>query len=119
VDDTDARDELDRSVLLRKAKGWSHECEWRLIGPEGVQDSPLQLKEIIFGQRCSRAVMHSVVAALQGRSDIHFYEMYVKRGQFTINRRATDTEELSRDYPRTAQSGVEMFPEIEEEGKTV
>jgi Protein of unknown function (DUF2971) len=116
--DGDARDNLDRSVLLSKAKGWSHEREWRLIGPEGVQDSPLLLKEIIFGQRCSRAVMHSVVTALQGRSGIEFYEMYVKRGQFTMSRQTLDTDDLSRNYPRTAQSGVEMFPAIEEEGKS-
>jgi hypothetical protein len=66
-DDHKAQDELDRDVLLRKARGWSYEREWRLIEAQGLQDSPLLLKEVTFGLRCASSVMHSVVQALLGR----------------------------------------------------
>jgi hypothetical protein len=37
---------------LRKAASWRYEQEWRLIGLRGLQDSPLELEEVIFGMRC-------------------------------------------------------------------
>jgi hypothetical protein len=114
-----AREELDRSVLLRKAKGWSYEREWRLIGPQGVQDSPLLLKEITFGLRCSGAVMHSMVSALEGRKkQLQFYQINEDRGRFTLRREQLDTDELGIGYPRTAESGIEMFGPVETEGNS-
>jgi hypothetical protein len=72
--------------------------------------------EITFGLRCSEAVKHSIVSALQNReSTINFYEMHQVRGSFKLKRRSVDTGEMSASYPRVALSGVEMFgPVIEE-----
>ncbi|MEJ1397797.1 MAG: DUF2971 domain-containing protein [Candidatus Sedimenticola sp. (ex Thyasira tokunagai)] len=108
-----AQVELDRDVLLRKAKGWKYEDEWRLIGKQGNQDFPLLLKEVTFGMRCSRSIVHAVVNALEGRSNnINYFEMYTVRGSFTLKRRPLDICELSAFLPRTAMSGIEMFGEV-------
>lgn len=108
--DMKAQATLDRDVLLRKAKGWSYEREWRLIGEQGSQDSPLLLKDITFGIRCSSSVIHSVVSALTGREGgLEFYEMRTVQGSFALRRRLLDIDELRSNLPRTARSGIEMF----------
>lgn len=105
-----AKAELDRDVLLRKARGWGYEREWRLIGEQGLQDSPLLLQEVTFGLRCPASVMHSVVQALAGREKaVNFYEMYEVRNKFVLRRRKLDIYELSAQLPRTAESGLEIF----------
>ncbi len=72
-----AKDELDRDVLLRKARGWGYEREWRLIGNQGLQDSPLLLQEVTFGLRCPSSVMYAVVRSLSGREKpARFFEIY-------------------------------------------
>ena len=109
-DDREAKDELDRNVLLRKASGWGYESEWRLIGAQGLQESPLLLKEITFGLRCASSVMHSVVQALSGRDKpIRYYEIYEVRGRYALRRRALDLDELRAYLPNTAASGIEIF----------
>jgi len=109
-EDQKAKEELDRDILLRKARGWGYEKEWRLIGDKGDQDSPLLLKEITFGLRCSMSVVHAVTKALAGRSaPIRYYQMYDVNGRFVLRRREVDLHELNADMPRTAQSGLEMF----------
>lgn len=109
-DDEQAKAELDRDVLLRKAKGWKYEDEWRLIGKQGVQDSPLLLKEVIFGLRCASSIVHAVVNALAGReNDTQFFEMYTVRGSYTLHRRPLDIAELGAYLPRTSKSGIEIF----------
>lgn len=106
-----AKRRLERDVLLRKAKDWSYESEWRLIGRSGVQESPLLMKEITFGLRCPRAVRHAVVKALTGRKSapLRFFEMRESPRQYTLKRKLLDVEELGFYYPTVAMSGVEMF----------
>ena len=109
-----AKAELDRDVLLRKAKGWEYEDEWRLIGKQGVQDSPLLLKEVIFGLRCTSSIIHTVVNALAGReNDTQFFEMYTVRGSYALHRRSLDIAELGVYLPRTAKSGIEIFGPVD------
>jgi len=104
------QNELDRDVLLRKAGEWRYEHEWRLIGPQGLQESPLLLKEVTFGLRCATAVKHSVVKALSGRDrTMRFYEVYEVRGQYVLRRKQLDLDEISVFLPHTAVSGIEMF----------
>jgi len=106
---------LDRNILLRKASPWSYEREWRLLGIRGVQESVLSLKDVTFGLRCSSAVMHAVITALDSREDtVQFYEMYEVRGSFKLKRRLVDIDELRVDLPHTAQSCDEMFDPIDE-----
>lgn len=104
------QNELDRDVLLRKAGEWRYEHEWRLIGPQGLQESPLLLKEVTFGLRCATAVKHSVVKALSGHDrTMRFHEVYEVRGQYVLRRKQLDLDELSVFLPHTAVSVIEMF----------
>lgn len=107
---------LDQHILLRKASPWRYEREWRLLGHRGLQDSPLRMIEITFGLRCSDAVKHSIVSALENReSTVKFYKMHQVRGSFKLKRCPVDTGEMRAYYPRVALSGVEMFGPVSEE----
>jgi len=111
-----AKEELDRNMLLRKARGWGYEKEWRLIGAQGDQDSPLLLKEVTFGLRCPMSVVHAVTKALVGRnSPVRYYKMYEVRGRFILRRREVDLDELDANMPMTAQSGIEIFGDLEDQ----
>lgn len=108
--DLQAVKELDRDVLLRKARGWNYEKEWRLIGHQGDQDSPLLLKEVTFGLRCPLSVMHSVIHALKGRTaPVQYFRVYEVGGRFVLRRTELDTGELQAHLPTTAQSSAEVF----------
>lgn len=109
-EDPNAKKELDRDVLLRKARGWSYEKEYRLLGVQGQQESPLQLKEVTFGLRCSMSVVHAVTKALADRGTyMRYFQMNEVDGRFLLRRSPVDLSELSMYMPNTAQSGVEMF----------
>lgn len=112
-EDPDAKRKLDCDVLLRKARGWSYEKEYRLLGAQGEQESPLLLKEVTFGLRCPMSVVHAVAKALEGRGNkIRYFQMYEVRGSFALRRSEVDLIELGMYMPRTAQSGVEMFGDL-------
>lgn len=106
----DAKMELDRDVLLRKARGWSYEKEYRLLGDQGEQTSPLQLKEVTFGLRCPMSVVHTVTKALSDRgTDLRYFHMREVSGRFLLRRSEVDLDEMSMHMPKTAQSGAELF----------
>lgn len=103
--DQDARRRVDNAVLLSKARSWSYEREWRLIGRRGVQDSPLELEEVIFGIRCDAALKYTIVKALENRPrPVHFYEMRERRGTFQLLKRVLDTGKLAASLPRRARA---------------
>lgn len=105
-----AQKELDRDVLLRKARGWNYEKEYRLLGAQGNQDSPLLLKEVTFGLRCPMSVVHAVAKALAGRSnELRYFQMYEVQGSFVLRRAEIDLVELRMYMPKTAQSAIEIF----------
>lgn len=108
--DAEAVKELDRDVLLRKARGWSYEKEWRLIGRQGDQESPLLLKEVIFGLRCPLSVIHAVIQALEGRiTPARYYRMYEVSGRFVLRRSEIRAEEFQGMLPITALSSADVF----------
>ena len=111
-DDCEARNELDRDVLLRKAGEWRYEHEWRLIGPQGLQSSPLLLKDVTFGLRCSTSVKHSVVKALSGREKaVKFYEIDAVPGLYVLRRKQVD---LDNFLPHMAVSVDEiLLPDLD------
>ena len=114
-EDQDAKNELNRDVLLRKARGWNYEKEYRLLGEQGDQDSPLLLKEITFGLRCPMSVVHAVVSALAGRdAEMRYFQMFEVRGRFVLRRSDVDLDELGIYMPKTAQSGEEIFGDLNE-----
>jgi Protein of unknown function (DUF2971) len=108
--DQGAQQRLDRDMLLRKARGWSYEREWRLIGEQGVQDSPLRLKEVTFGLRCRDTVIYAVCKALQAPDRaVEFFSIYETHGSYRLARTETDINELNGYFPRSARSGEEIF----------
>lgn len=107
-----AKNLLDNNVLLRKAKPWSYEKEYRLIGDVGLHDSPLRLKDIYFGLRCPTSVIHTVISVLsEHRKDINFYQISNDQSSFKLHPKELDGEELAF-YPRVAQSGIEIFGDL-------
>lgn len=111
--DSAARTAVDGAVLLRKAMAWGYEKEWRLIGPRGVNGSPLEMEEVVFGMRCTAAVKYAVVKALEDRDrTVRFYEIREQPGRFTLVRRAMDTDELKVSFPHRARSIHEAFADL-------
>ena len=106
-----ARGEVDEAVLLRKAKSWGYEREWRLIGSCGLRSSPLELEEIIFGMRCNDAAQYVVMKALKGRErPVKFFEMREVSGTFKLNKCALSyDDERFVHFPRRSPSIHEMF----------
>jgi hypothetical protein len=111
--DEEARRKVDDAVLTKKAIDWRYEREWRLIGPRGPQDSPLEMVEVVFGMRCSHTVKFAIVKALAGRSrPVRFYEIRERHGRFLLGRYALDIDELSVSLPRRALDVYDHFEEI-------
>lgn len=110
-----ARARVDEAVLLKKARPWAYEREWRLLGPRGEQNSPLELEEVVFGMRCSSAVIFAVIQALAGRDrPVRFYEIRGQHGRFLLDKRVADTGELMAMLPRRHRRIHEIFSEIED-----
>lgn len=108
--DEAARRRVDRAVLLRKAGDWRYEREWRMIGPRGLQDSPLELEEVIFGMRCNLAVAYAVVKALEDRArPVKFFQVFPERGTFKLIKSPLDFDELGASLPRRMLSAYEAF----------
>jgi hypothetical protein len=112
--DDAARVQVDEAVLLRKAGSWRYEREWRLIGRRGLQNSPLELEEVIFGMRCKEPVKYAVVKALEGRAgQVRFYQMREVPGTFRLKKYPlNDDDELFVYFPRRSLSTYEAFEHL-------
>jgi hypothetical protein len=109
----EAQKQLDEKLFLRKARDWSDEREWRLLGNVGINDSCLELVDITFGLKCSSSIIHTIVSALENRkSPIKFYETYNPRGSDILKRRPVELDELRINLPNTAESAEEIFGHI-------
>lgn len=109
-----ARRRVDAAVMLRKALDWRYEREWRLIGQRGLQDSPLELEDVIFGMRCESSVKYAIVKALEDRGrPVRFYEMRELNGTFRLRKYAVDTDELASSLPRRSRSIHEAIERLE------
>ncbi len=105
-----ARREVDEAVLLRKARSWRYEREWRLIGPLGLTSSPLEMEELIFGMRCKGSTKYAVMKALAGREhEVKFFEMREMPGTFGLKKRRLHEDELFASYPVRAVSVYDDF----------
>lgn len=106
--DKAAKRRVDEAVLLRKAPPWRYEREWRLIGPQGRQQSPLELEEVIFGMRCDPAVVYAVTASLARRDRrVEFFEIHEQRDTFVLEKRPVDLDEIAASRPHRSLSMVE------------
>jgi hypothetical protein len=111
--DNAAQRKVDEAVLSRKADEWGYEREWRLVGPRGVHDSPLELEELVFGMRCSSTVKYAIVKALADRCrPVKFYEIREHRGEFRLGKYALDTSELTNSFPRRSLNIREFLEPI-------
>ena len=85
--DDEAGARVDAAVMLRKAKSWAYEREWRLIGRRGTGGSPLELEEIIFGMKCMESAKYTIMKALEERNgSVKFYEMREEWGTFNLRK---------------------------------
>lgn len=108
-----ARRRVDEAVFVRKAVAWRYEHEWRLIGSRGLQDSPLELEEVVFGLRCSDTVKFTLVSALAKRTrPLSLFEVYHGKGTFELRKRELETTELGTYFPRRVHDALEGFSEI-------
>lgn len=112
--DDKARIEVDKAILLRKAADWRYEREWRLIGQRGLQGSPLELREVIFGTRCKGPVKYAVAMALEGRKpEVKLYEMSEVHGTFSLQKKPLKKDaELFSHFPLRSLAIREMFKPI-------
>jgi hypothetical protein len=109
-----ARRSVDEAVLLKKARPWAYEREWRLIGPRGEQDSPLELEEVVFGVRCTPAVKYAVIQALAKRyRAVRFFEIREQWGRFLLVKRNVDIDELTAFLPTRRRSLDGVFEELD------
>ena len=98
-----AQSQVDAAVLLRKAKDWAYEREWRLIGQRGSQDSLLEMTEVVFGLRCPTAVQFTIIRALAGRSrEVAFFAIHPRPGTFELLKSPLDIDDVCRGWPRRA-----------------
>ncbi|WP_343699739.1 DUF2971 domain-containing protein [Caulobacter sp.] len=110
---------VDDAVLLRKAKAWDYEQEWRLLGPRGLQGSDLELEEVVFGLRCDTAVIYSVVKALSDRHrPVAFFEINERFDSFDLVKSPLDTGEMSVRYPQRSRDILEAFSDLDIEAYT-
>lgn len=113
--DSAARRRVDEAVLLKKAKPWAYEREWRLIGPRGEQNSPLELEEVIFGMRCPPAVIYAVIQAMANRDrTVRFFEIREEWSRFLLLKRTVNIDELRASLPRRQRSFDHIFDDLED-----
>jgi hypothetical protein len=114
--DEAARRKVDEAVLTKKAAAWRYEREWRLIGPRGAQDSPLELEEVVFGMRCSSAVKYVIAKALAERwKRVKLYEIRERPGRFLLGKHVLDTGEMMASLPRRSLDVWDEFGPIIDE----
>ncbi len=108
-----AAEKVDAAVLLKKAGDWRYEREWRLIGERGLQDSPLELEEVVFGLRCPAAAAYTVARALEPRHrKVKLYQIRQKPGTFLLKKLRLDIDEELATWPRRALSIREAFHDL-------
>ena len=96
--------------FFSKAEELKYENEWRCLSEiSGVNSCPFEISSILFGIRCSYAVMRTIAGLLYPKHpDIKYYCMRPVDGGFDLEPEARDPEEIMRDLPR--QSVLLAFP---------
>lgn len=112
-----ARREVDEAVLLQKANDWQYEQEWRLLGVRGLNGSPLELEEVVFGMRCEDSVKFSVMSALERREGhVRFREAREEPDKFDLRLTCLSYDDWLFDhFPNRHLTIVDEFPAIPED----
>lgn len=101
---------LEKLILAKKAEPWIYESEWRLFDEKGSKDSPLKMREIIFGMKCSYSVIHTVIKALETRErPVDFFQIIQSYDSYKLRKVPVEVSELQSFYPRVSRSGEEVF----------
>lgn len=113
-DSASAHAQVDEAVLLRKAESWRYEREWRLIGPRGLHNSPLELEEITFGLKCEGSAKYITMKVLEGRERaVEFYEIREEFGTFDLRKcELSYDDEMFVHFPRRYLSILELFDSV-------
>ncbi|WP_086640660.1 DUF2971 domain-containing protein [Acetobacter tropicalis] len=112
--DIDAKNKVDQAAYQAKAPEWRYENEWRILGPAGQQNSPLELEEIVFGHRCPRHVRYTIYTMLKARSKkIEFSEIIMPTNGFQLNKSPFDSTQLEAELPRRCLDVYDHFSEIQ------
>ena len=107
----DARVQVDEAVFLRKAESWSYEQEWRLVGSRGLQNSPLELEEVVFGLKCEAVEKYIAMKALEDRErPVEFYEIREEFATFNLRKHALSyDDQMFVHFPTRQLSILECF----------
>lgn len=118
--DPAARVCVDAAVLLQKAPDWQYEKEWRMLGKHGLLSPyPLEMSEIIFGMRCERPVMYTIVSALKGREkQVSFFQMQERFGTFELVVVDLDLDDLEASYPHCDNALFDLIEDLEGKSQT-
>ena len=94
--DKASRLRLHTDTLLRKAKAWEYEKEWRYIDKVDLPGSPFRLESITFGWKCPQPIIAAVAAVVgqKGRR-IKFYKISIQKGSFKLTRHKMYKEDLA------------------------
>lgn len=113
--DDKAHIKVRKAMLLRKAKSWSYEKEWRLLGQRGMQNSLLKLEQVVFGMKCKASVKYTVMKALEKRNAaVKFYEMREERGTFNLRKdELSYDDELFVHFPRDHLSLLKVIERLD------
>lgn len=111
--DKEARDEVDRATYQAKAEAWEYENEWRILGPAGQQNSPLELEEIVFGHRCPLHVRYAIYTMLKARSrKIEFSEITMPDSGFQLIKVPFRSDQLETELPRRCLDVYDHFSAV-------
>ncbi|CQJ57517.1 Protein of uncharacterised function (DUF2971) [Yersinia intermedia] len=97
----EAKEAVEKVILLNKAPSWKYENEYRVINKQGLRDSQFRLSDVTFGLRFNESAKFSVMSALQSRQGkIDFYEMSLCNDSFSLKRELIDLDNFEvHHYP--------------------
>ncbi|WP_432700689.1 DUF2971 domain-containing protein [Kluyvera cryocrescens] len=105
-----AKDEIERSIFLRKASSWQYEKEWRMISNVGLQNASIYLSDIFFGLRCKDTTIYTVLKSLQGREyPIKFWQLSEVHQKFTLKKEEVSLNDEHLIYFPRCLEGIDVF----------
>lgn len=116
-----AKKEIDDVVLLSKAESWQYEKEYRVISPQGLQNSPFRLSDVTFGLRFKQSAKYAVMRALSSQgnmlaprqNNVDFYEMTISDDSFSMSRRPISLEDPDvGHFPVDNYATYQMFDDF-------
>lgn len=107
-----SQQEVERASLLTKSSEWRYEKEWRLLGPIGLEHSPVPIKSVTFGMNCPSAITESIMSMLGGeKSVVNFWQIMEPSSNFKLRRQRVNFDDsmkpIQHDY-------LDMFDNLDD-----